>query len=308
VYVGGLLQPRSGGKHSGADAPQPSSLTVPGPGVSADVHLASVLNSVVEGLYQRPDVQTTDNLVILTKDVPPGTPPKDAVTIRRNVDFATYSTLVDDARKANKPNVTALRFFRPDQPPEFGVDGRGFLVAMVRKIVLELPAPDKNTRVGSVIGVPARILRVTLPQAEVALSYQTEDKGGGTQRIKGHFEDFSPSPNSQVVAINDDEKKQTPLTRFSAALVVSAVIARLRAQPIQVDLDRLEMRGYAIQSVSPLDPSGWMRVNLVRVPEQGREEVRPKTESRPLSDPGSGPVSSAPAPERPSQPMASAPR
>jgi hypothetical protein len=297
VYVGGLLQPRSGGSPSGADAPQPAALAVPSPGLSADVHLISVLNSVVDGLFQREEVKSVQNLMILTKDVPAGTPPKDSVTISKNVDFATYAKAVDDARKANKPKVTALRFFRPAQPPEFGVDARGFLVALVHNIVLEVPAPDKNTRVGSMIGVPARILRLTLPQAEIALSYQTEAKGPGAERIKARIEDFSPSPASQVLAINDDEKKPTPLTRFSAALVISSVVARLRSQPIEADLNRLNLRGFGIQSVTPLDPSGWMRVTLARVPEQVQESVQPKVETPPVAGPRAGPVSMVPTPD-----------
>ena len=57
VYVGGLLQARAGDRQRGADAPQPASLAVPEAGLTADVHLSSVLNSVADGLYQRPVVQ-----------------------------------------------------------------------------------------------------------------------------------------------------------------------------------------------------------------------------------------------------------
>jgi hypothetical protein len=326
VYVGGLLQPRSGGTHAGADAPQPSSLVVPGPGISADVHLASVLNSVVEGLYRRGEVQKAHNVMIETKDVPPGTPLKEALPVTPNVDFATYANAVDEARKVNKLNVTALRFFRPAQAPEFGVDAHGFLVVMVHDIELEIPAPDKSTRVGSMLGVPARILRLIVPHAEITLSYQTEAKGPGSQRIKARIEDFSPSPACQVLAVNEDEKKPTPLTRFSTALVISAAVARLRTLAIEADLDRLverlrslaieadldllKVRGFAIQSITPIDPTGWLRVTIARVPEQGDEGVWPKVETPPTPGPRTGPVSTAPAPatSEPVYPVAAAPR
>jgi hypothetical protein len=266
VYLGGLLQSR-GGRARGADSPQPSTLATPEPGLSADVHIASVLDSVAEGLYQREDVRSVNNLMIVTKDVPPGAPPKDAATITRNVDFSTFSKAVDEVKKANKFKVTAIRVKRPPHAPEFAVDARGNLVAMVRDVEVEIPAPDKSTQAGSVIGVPARILRIKIPRLEAALSYQIESPTPGSHRIKAKLEDFSPAPSSQVLAINNDESKPVALTRFSGAVVISALAARVRSQPLIASLDNLNLRGFAVQSISPLDPSGWLRVNLVRTAE-----------------------------------------
>ena len=115
VYVGGLLQSRSGDRQRGADAPQPARLAAPDPGLTADVHLSSVLNSVADGLFQRGEVQSVSNLVIVTKDVPPGSPPQQAATIARNVGFPAYARAVDEAVKANNPKVTAIRLKRPAQ-------------------------------------------------------------------------------------------------------------------------------------------------------------------------------------------------
>ena len=61
---------------AGPMRPSPPRLAVPDPGLTADVHLSSVLTSAVDGLFQRPEVQAVDNVMILTKDVPPGTPPR----------------------------------------------------------------------------------------------------------------------------------------------------------------------------------------------------------------------------------------
>jgi len=264
VYVGGLLQSRAGDRQRGADAPQPAKLAAPDPGLTADVHLISVLNSVADGLYQRGDVQSVSNLMIVTKDVPPGSPPQDAATITRNVDFPTYSRAVDEARKANNPKVTAIRVKRPARAPEFAVDARGFLVALLREVEVEVPAPDKSSQAGSMIGVPARILRVQFPQLEVAFSHQLEEPAPGSHRIRAKVEDFAPSTTTQVLVINDDESKAAPLNRFSGALVISSIGARLRNQPIVANLDNVNLRGFAIQSISPLDPSGWLRVSLAR--------------------------------------------
>jgi hypothetical protein len=84
--------------------------------------------------------------------------------------------------------------------------------------------------------------------------------------VKAKLEDFSPAPMSEVLAMNGDESKATRLSRFSGALVLTALAARLRSQPIDANLDSLKLPGFAIQSISPLDPTGWVRVNLVRVP------------------------------------------
>jgi hypothetical protein len=82
--------------------------------------------------------------------------------------------------------------------------------------------------------------------------------------VRGKVEEFNPTPASQVLAINDDESKAQPLTRFSGALVLSTLATRMRTQPINASLDNLNLPGFAIQSISPLDPSGWVRVSLVR--------------------------------------------
>ncbi|MGA2700100.1 MAG: hypothetical protein ABSH35_03250 [Isosphaeraceae bacterium] len=264
VYVGGLLQSRSGDRQRGADAPQPAKLAAPDPGLTADVHLSSVLNSVADGLFQRGEVQQVANLVIVTKDVPPGSPPQQAATIATNVGFPAYARAVDEAHKANNLKVTAIRVKRPAQAPEFAVDARGFLVASVRDVELEVPAPDKSSQAASMIGVSARILRVQIPHLEVAFSYQVEEPAPGSHRIRAKVEDFSPSTNSQVLAINDDESKPSKVSRLGGAFVISGIGARLRSQPVVANLDNVNLRGFVIQSISPLDPSGWVRVSLTR--------------------------------------------
>ena len=217
VYVGGLLQSQGGEKQRGADAPQPASLAVPDAGLTADVHLNSVLTSAVAALFQRPEVQLVENVMILTKDVPPSTPPKDAVTIRINVDFPTYAKVAEEARRANNPKVAALRIRRPAHPPEFASDARGYLVAIVHDVEIDVPAPDPKSQAGSVIGVPAQTLRIKIPQLEAALSYQVETPAPLSHRVKAKLEDFTPAPTSEVLAMNGDESRSTRLSRFSGA-------------------------------------------------------------------------------------------
>jgi hypothetical protein len=83
-------------------------------------------------------------------------------------------------------------------------------------------------------------------------------------RLKGKIQEFNPGTTGEVIAINDDENQGKPLTRFQSAIVMSALGTRVRTQNIDVNLDQLNLPGFAIRSVSPLDPSGWARINLVR--------------------------------------------
>ncbi len=294
VFVGGLFQWRGAPDQRGADAPQPPKLaSTYDSGVTADIHLGSLGTSAASGLWRQFAVQFVKNLVLVTKAVPPGTPPGEAVTLRTNVDFENYLKAVDESRKANNPNVTALRVFRPEQPPEFSTDARGFLVVLIHDFQIDVPAPDPNAG-GNMLGVQAKVLRIKVPQAEIAISYQV-DTTSKTPRVKGKVEEFNPGTNAQVIAINDDENKGTPLTRFTTAFVMGALGTKIRSQNIDVALDQLKLPGFAIHSVSPLDPSGWMRVNLVRT------EVGPVQESRPAQDVQPGPV------HGPATPTANAP-
>ncbi len=248
--------------------------------MTADLHLGSLLTSAASGIWLQDKVKSVENLMIVTKAVPPGTPPRDAVTVRQNVDFATYLKAVDEARKAKDPRVAALRVLRPQEPPEFSSDARGFLVALIHDLQLEVPAPDASSG-GNMIGVEAKVLRIKVPLAEVAVSYQLDTASPGALRVHGKIEEFSPGTNAEVIAINNDETKGTPLTRFTSAFVMGAMGAKIRSQKIDVALNQLKLPGFAIQEVSPLDPSGWMRVNLVRTAVTREPATTPAQDVRP---------------------------
>ena len=68
---------------------------------------------------------------------------------------------------------------------------------------------------------------------------------------------------------------------------MTAMGAKILSQDIDINLDQLRLPGFTIQSISPLDPSGWGRVNLVRAggtpPWQTRSAGRP---ARPDPRPG----------------------
>jgi hypothetical protein len=247
----------------GADAPQPPSLAAGyEPGVTADVHLSSLLNTAAAGAYRRDDIRTVQNLMISIKDLPPGAPPADAVSVTKNVDFPTYLKAVSQ-RSTSGPKQTLLRVTRPEQPPEFSVDAKGNLVALIRDFQMEVPAPESEAN-GGMVGAAARVYRIKIPLLEVGLSYNVDAAPGAPLQLHARVSDFNPGINSEVLAIADDENKATPLSRFTGAFVVSTLGAKLRSQPINVSLDKLNLPGFSVRSISPLDPSGWVRVALER--------------------------------------------
>ena len=264
VFARGMFRSRGAPNQRGADAPPPLRLasTLP-PGITADLHLGSLLTSAISGLWQQDSVKSVQNLMIVTKAVPPGTPPGDAVTVTRNVNFATYLKAVDETKKAKDPRVTVIRVSRPARPPEFSSDARGFLVALVHDVQLDVPAPEQEAA-RNMLGVAAKVLRIKVPVTELAFSYQLDTSKPAAARIRGKIEEVSPGSNPEVIAINDDENKGTPLTRFTSAFVLGAMGGRIRSLNLDLSLDQFNLPGVAIQSLSPLDPSGWMRVNLIR--------------------------------------------
>ena len=58
----------------------------------------------------------------------------------KNVDFATYSKAVDDGRKPGVARVTVLRIDAPLFTSGILGDARGFLVALIHDLQVEVPA------------------------------------------------------------------------------------------------------------------------------------------------------------------------
>ena len=327
ALIGGKFGYVNAKEQFGADAPQPPSLNRPDPGVSADLHLSSVMANFLRGYIESDAVKEVHNLMIETRDVAPGTPPKDGVKVTRNVDYPTYFRAVESAQAANNPKVAAIRVKRPTAPPDFGADSQGNLVALVKDFQLDVPAPPQMAK-GGVAGPPARVLRIVSPRAEFAISFRVSRKSEQEPlRLTGRIESFDAGPAGRVYAINEDENQATQLNAFAGRFVLVGFGTKLQGQPIDLPLSDVQMRGFAIQSVSPLDPSGWIRVNLVRTSASPGAGIQAPPGAAPLTPgpspsagPGAGvkppqpspnpapPVSPAPNPKPPTPPPVPAPR
>ena len=232
------------------------------PGVCADVHLPSIGTNLARGYIQSPEVQKIENFLIVTRKVPPGTPPAQGIATTQNADYATFLKAADEARAANDPKVLAVRIKRPGPSPEFNADKDGHLVATVHDFLIEVPAPPQAAR-GGLAGPPAKIYRISAPDAEVDLSFTIAPATPTAPlRLTGKVAGFDPGPGAQVYAVNDSETEATPLPAFTNAIVLNVFAGKLVGQPIDVPLSNVRLQGFAVTGVSPLDPSGWLRVTL----------------------------------------------
>ncbi|MGO9463832.1 MAG: hypothetical protein ACLQIB_42330 [Isosphaeraceae bacterium] len=281
VLANGLFHWRGAERPRGADMPVPTQLPRPETGASAVVHPASMLTNLAAGFLQTGDMRTVGNFMIVVKTIPPGAPPSQALELTRDVDFPTYARTVEDIRTGRRAKGTALRIAKPARPPHFSTDSRGFLVASFHDLQIDVPAPSLEAR--GVIGPPAKIYRIKMPNAELAASYQFDVPSPRSLRLRLKIEDFTPGSGAAVLAIDADEAKAPSLSRFSTGIVIGALGARLRSRPFELFPDQSPLRGFTIQSVSPLDASGWARVNLVRLAD-GTAEAGEQPPSR--ADPG----------------------
>jgi hypothetical protein len=296
VLVAGRLILRNAPGLAGADMPAPPSLQTIDSGIRACVHVGSLLGSLAAGAYERDEIRSVDNLMIVVKQVPPGTPPREGVEIVKNVDFATYSKRLAESRKPGTAKTTVLRIVRPKQAPEFSTDARGYLVALIHDLQIDVPAPE-NQEKGGFVGGPAKVYRLKIPLAEISLSYKVDTSKPGSMSVHAKVEDFNPGTDGQVLAIADDEAKGTPLSRFSAAFVLGAFGGQLRLQSIDTTLDQVKVPGLIVRSISPLDPSGWVRVSLDRDPSVPIPPVSPpRVQGPPPAQTAATPAAVCPAP------------
>lgn len=269
ALVGGRLKYQSADGQLGADAPRPYNWRRPEPGITADLHLSSIANNLSRGAIASDQVKQIDNLMLETRNVDKDKSADGPVKVTRNVDYVTFLKAVDRARAANDPKVQALRLKRPTEAPEIAVDDKGKLVVLVNDFRLEVPAPPAAAR-GGITGPPARAYRIDSPQVEVTLSLQiAAGEPGSMPVVTAKIENVDLGVRAKVYAMDEDEEKIQALTNFTSILFIGVFRSRIQGQEFQLSLDKLPIsfptQDFAIKSISPLDPSGWIRINLMRL-------------------------------------------
>jgi hypothetical protein len=271
AWVRGNVEWLDGQSGLGADASKPPQFAQTEPGVTTDVHLTSLLTNLSRGFLDSPKAQGVQNVLLTTKAVPEGAPASSGVTTTPNADYAAFLSAIDASRAANDPKATAIRIRKPEGDPQFAVDAKGNLVAIVPNLTIEVPAPPPSG-LGNLLGgggannaPPARVFRLEAPRAEFAVSLNyTPWSVSGPAKMAAKIESFDPGPGTKLTALGATEDEATPVNALTTAVVLGVFRARVQGQPIEVPLDQLPLTGFAITSISPLDPSGWMRVVLSR--------------------------------------------
>ena len=269
AHIGGMLGYQGSLDNFGADASRPSSFERSEPGISAELHLTSILDNLARGYLASDSVKSVKNLMVVTQLRPAEAPISEGFKLTRNVNDATFFKAVETAREAADPKILALRVRRPEQPPQFAVAPTGRLVAIINDVELELPYSAKAGQGGGLLGIPpAKVLRIVAPRAEITLALVVEPATASQPiHLAGRIEGFEPGPGLKVYALNDATTKPAALNAFTSNLVVGFFRQRILGQTVNAPTSTLPLQGFALGSVSPLDPSGWIRVNLVKAPE-----------------------------------------
>ena len=202
---------------------------------------------------------------------PPATPPGrgDPVTTR-NADYATFLKAAEEsARAANDPKVLAVRVKRPGHSPEFSRrQGRAPRRAIVHDFLIEVPAPASGGPRAAWPGRPAKIYRITAPDAEFDIEFARRSDHGHVRPAAAGRQDRRVRPRPQAPRSTPSTPRRprsAPLPAFTNSIVLGVF-----AQQVGGPADRRapgqpqRLPGFALTGVSPLDPSGWIRVQPER--------------------------------------------
>lgn len=294
ALIGGTVVWAGGPAQGGADLPQPPRFAAPAPGISADVHLASLANNLAGGYLQSPAAAGVENLVFEVRKPAPGTKPADAVKVHTNVDFPAYIKMVDAAAAENNPDVQVIRIRRPARPPEFAVDARGYLVVIAHDLQIDLPVPAQLAN-SPFAGAKAKVYRLDAKTAEFVFEIKPVTQPDGSIRLTGGLKELNTAPNSRVLAINDDEARALPIDPFRSVLIFQGFANAIRSKPLDVPLENVRMRGYVITSISDLDPSGWMRIVLTPTGERPLGPPEATASASPAAAPAVATAAATPA-------------
>lgn len=264
ALVGGTIGYGGSTRFRGADMPRPSRMLQPETGVVADVHLASALGNAATGYLQAPANLGIRNLMVQGRKVDPDAPPQPRIQTTQNSEYAAFYKAVEAARAANDSAAIPIRVYRPETPPEFTTSPDGKLVVVVRDFQVEVGVP-RPTGIGNLLGGgAARVYRYRAPVAELTVSFQVLPPAAGQPlRLSGKIDAIDLGTNSKVESVGAQEDEAQPVSNLMRAAAVSVLMGRVAGQDIELPLTAVQIpQGFAIKSVSPLDPTGWMRLVL----------------------------------------------
>ncbi len=126
--------------------------------------------------------------------------------------------------------------------PEVAVDARGYLVAIVHDLQIDLPVPAQMAN-SPLAGAKAKIYRLDAKTAEFVFEIKPVTQPDGTIRLTGNLKELNTSPGSRVLAINDDEAKALPLDPFRSVLIYQGFANAIKAKPLDLPVQNLKLQG-----------------------------------------------------------------
>jgi hypothetical protein len=273
AYVGGVLQwANDGGPQIGADFAQPPEFSQPDAGLTLDVHLNSVLTNLAAGYFRSGQADRVENLLV--KIIPPEgeAPLGEGLEVVENASYEDLLKAIDDVRsRSDSPEAVAMRVTKPGEPPAFAVDSEGNLVAFIRDVTIEVPAPEDTGNRGLFnLGSGARVYRFIIDEAEVTLAADFEPQDGGRSvKVQGEVRSVTyGGSGTTVVAVGETEGDTSTLGLLNRSGALGVLAGRLQGQDVDTSVPTDQLQGFLVTSISDLDPTGWMRVVLQRDPYQ----------------------------------------
>lgn len=266
ALIGGRVGWADGPSPRGADTPRPEQFRKADPGVSADIHLPSLAGNAAEGYLTSTTARDVHNVLLVGRKgeaaAEPGAPKFD---ITRNADYATFFKAVEEGRANPETKGMPIRVQKPAKAPEFVPDSEGRIVAVIRDLRVEVGVP-KPTGLANLVGGGARVYRIHAPKAELTLSFQIQPgEPGQPIRVLGKIESLEMGPEATVETVGESEDDTKPVSNLMRAGALAVLTSRVNNQTIDAPLNNVTIpQGFALKSVSPLDPSGWIRLVLSR--------------------------------------------
>ena len=135
---------------------------------------------------------------------------------------------------------TASRIAKPARPPHFSTDSRGFLVASFHDLQIDVPArPWKR----GVIGPPAKIYRIKMPNAELAASYHSTFRHRGRCGFGSRSRTSHRGAGRRCWRSMPTKPRPPRSCALSTGIVIGALGAPLRSRPFELFPDQSPASG-----------------------------------------------------------------
>jgi hypothetical protein len=267
AMVGGTIGYQGSTRFRGADMRKPTPFERPDQGVTVDVHLASVLSNAVWGYLLSPEGREVHNVMIQGRKAV--TDAQAGPQITRNSEYTDFYKAVEAARAGNDPDAVPIRVQKPKTPPEFTADAEGHLVAIVRDFDVEVGVP-RQRGIGALLGGAnaPHVYRFQAPTAELTISFEVLPPSGDQPlRLSAKIESIELALPNTVESVGEQEDSAEAVRTLNRAGAIAVLTGRVAGRTVAVPLTAVQVpQGFAVKSVSPMDPTGWIRLVLTRVP------------------------------------------